>query len=144
MRATLATGVAAAAAFLVAGASAGPPAPLLVRVASTHEQPVAGQQFTGLTITPYPGTRIIDVHCGAKVQRKGVRGRLQKFYAPGVSGPASVACSWHVPANDGGKLLRSFVSVLTEQEPNGFVRRGTFSWRIKPSLSAVRVFRNDP
>jgi hypothetical protein len=84
--------------------------------------------FTGLTITPESGAHLIDVHCNAKVGHKVLRGRLQRFYAGGF---AAVACSWHVPANAGGKLLRGVAYVLTTSV-NNFVPGGSFSWRIKP------------
>ena len=48
MRVALGIGIAAvAAALLIASASAGPPAPILVRIAATHAQPRAERAFTG-------------------------------------------------------------------------------------------------
>jgi hypothetical protein len=133
MRLLLVFGLASlAAGLLLASASAGPPPPHLVSIAATHEQPVAGQLFTGLTITANPGTQIIDGHCSARAGRKLLRGRLQKFYAQTVSGPAAVACSWQIPTSASGKILRATAYVLTAQEPNGFSRSAPFTWRIKP------------
>jgi ribosomal protein L35AE/L33A len=85
-----------------------------------------------LTITPDAGDQIIDVHCNAKAGRKVLRGRLQRFYTSGVSGPATVACRWQLPANTSGKLLQVTAYVLTTKVTSGFMRRGTFSWHIKP------------
>jgi hypothetical protein len=133
MRLLLVSGLASVGAALVlASASAVPPAPHLVSIAATHEEPLAGRSFTGITITSNPGTQIIDAHCSARAGRKLLRGRLQRFYASTVSGPAAVACSWQMPANGSGKILRATAYVLTAQEPNGFSRSAPFSWRIKP------------
>lgn len=132
MRLLLVTGISSvAAALLLASASAGPPPPHLFSIAATREQPVAGRLFTGLTITANPGTQIIDAHCSARAGRKLLRGRLQRFYAAAVSGPAAVACSWLIPANGSGKVLRATAYVLTAQEPNGFSRSAPFTWRIR-------------
>lgn len=97
-------GLVIAALVSAAAASATPPT-VVARVSATHARPVAGQMFTGLTIVPL-GTRITDVRCGAaRVGRKTVPARMQRYYAPSVEGPLAVTCGWVIPAGARGKLL---------------------------------------
>jgi hypothetical protein len=104
MRSLFATVVVVGVASLVlASASAGPPPPVLVHIGVTHEQPTAGRLFTGLAFTPVGGAHITQVICDARVGRKELRGRLQRFYQDG--GPALVTCGWLIPAGGGGKRL---------------------------------------
>ncbi len=114
---------------LVATASASPPPPLLVRIALTHAQPVAGERFTGLAVTPLGTARITRVYCDALLPRRTLTGRLQRFYADGVDGPAAVSCAWRIPTGAHGKKLRlPRPCVLTTQ---GTICSPAFSWRVK-------------
>jgi hypothetical protein len=132
MRAALVIVIAAAAAALLfTTASLGQPPPLAFDFALTSTQPVAGTMFTGLVITPSSGTRIASVRCTAKVGRKVLPGRLLRYFAPQVTGPAAVSCSWRIPAKTRGKTLRvrqAYAVSSLGQERRG----GPFSWRIKP------------
>lgn len=103
MRTAFAIAVAAGVALLVGSASAGPPAPILLHIGVTHEQPRAGRLFTGLVFTPVGGARITQVVCDAKVGQKELRGRQQRFYED--EGPPVVTCGWRIPAGAGGKRL---------------------------------------
>lgn len=128
MRIALAFGIAGVvAAVLLASASAGPPPPPLAYVAVTRAQPVAGQSFTGVTVTPRGTSSITSVNCDATIHGSNLHGRVQRFYAEGVGGPAAVACGWRIPANAPGPL-RVQVAVVTS---NGTLISPTLSWRIK-------------
>jgi hypothetical protein len=128
MRIALALGIAGVvAAGLLASASAGPPPPPLAYVAVTHARPVAGHWFTGVTVTPRGTSSIRSVNCDATIHRANLHGRVQRFYAEGVDGPAAVACGWKIPATARGPL-RAQVAVVTS---NGTLTSPTLSWRIK-------------
>jgi hypothetical protein len=123
---------AVACAAVLAARSAGEPPTLLVRFAATHQVPFAGRLFTGLTITSL-STHITQVNCDAKVGDKVLPGRQQRFFAKLVAGPATITCSWQIPAGAKGKLLH-----LSEQgHAYVFTASGStlgspaFSWRIK-------------
>ena len=94
---------------IIGGAAAAgpfPPGPPAI-FATTHAQPVAGVVFTGVTVQPSTGARLYLVRCGpAHVGRQPLRGIVTRFYAAGVHGPATVACSWRIPAGSAGRMLR--------------------------------------
>ena len=92
----------------LATATAGPPAPLLVRFVVTHERPIAGKTFAGLAIIVIDptSTRLDRVLCDAQVANNRLRARRQVFFAAPSSRVAAIVCSWQVPAAGGGKRLR--------------------------------------
>ena len=107
-------------------ARAGPPAPSIpVHFGLTHARPVAGQQYTGVTITRIQDP-ITFVRCDAHIGGIQLHGRVLRYYAPGVQGPVAVTCSWALPAGTGGRNLRTTVNVLLGNTTTG----GVFSWRI--------------
>jgi hypothetical protein len=104
----------------------------------THEEPVAGRLFSGLAFTPV-GARITQVVCDARVGRKQLRGREQRFYSSGVPGPAAVTCGWRIPPRAGGKLLRlssdegrAWVFLKQFAGQSTMIGTPVISWHIKP------------
>jgi hypothetical protein len=109
MRVALAIGLAAlASALLIASASAGPPAPILVRMAATHAQPRAGHAFTGITVTNL-GTRIATVRCAVHIGGRYLKVRDQQFYSSSASWPDAVSCTWQIPAGAKRRIVRATV-----------------------------------
>ena len=120
------------AALFLARASAGPPPPIIVHFAETHEQPVAGRSFTGISIT-YLSTRIRWVRCYAKIGSKGLSERQQRFFSRGIEGPAAISCSWDIPASARGRLTAHAVAFAGFAAPpqGSLIGSPNFSWRIK-------------
>lgn len=130
MRVALGIAMAAlAAAPLIATASAGPPAPILVRIAATHAQPRAGRAFTGITVTNL-GTRIATVRCEVHISGKYLRVRDQRFYSSSANWPDAVSCTWQIPRGAKRRIVRATVAVDTLTGAS-YVSP-VFSWRIKP------------
>lgn len=130
MRVALGIAMAAlAAALLIASASAGPPAPILVRIAATHAQPRAGRAFTGITVTNL-GTRIATVRCEVHISGKYLRVRDQRFYSSSANWPDAVSCTWQIPRGAKRRIVRATVAVDTLTGAS-YVSP-VFSWRIKP------------
>ena len=120
-------------------AAAGPPPPQLLRLAVTHQQPTPGLLFTGLAFTPVGGARITQVVCDARIGRKQLRGRQQRFYSEGVWGPAAVTCGWRIPAGTRGKRLylsgqdgRAWVFLDQGTGQSTTVGTPVLHWQIKP------------
>jgi hypothetical protein len=92
----------------LATAGAGPPPPLLVRFAVTHERPIAGKTFAGLAIivTDPTSTKIDRVLCDAQVANNRLPARREVFFTAPSARIAGVMCTWRVPAAAGGKRLR--------------------------------------
>jgi hypothetical protein len=117
--------VLAVAGVLSASVAAVPPS-IHARIAVTHARPVAGKVFTGLTATP-ADERIATMTCDATIGRKTLRGRLNRFYAEGVAGPAAVTCGWKIPPAAHGNL--SVLADVTTAE--GSTLGISQSWRVK-------------
>jgi hypothetical protein len=94
------------AAIVVSVASAGPPPPPpAFAVGVSHQRPVAGRWFTGVTVG-YKATRIPKVECQGWIGNKNLTARAQKFYSgQALGGVATVACRWLIPKNASGKTF---------------------------------------
>jgi hypothetical protein len=114
-----------ATAVLAATALGGPPPPTLANIAVTHARPVAGQRFTGITITKAEAG-IEQVICAAKTQGASLHAFKQSYYAPRI-GLAAVTCRWSVPESARG-ILSTQVTVLTSK---GSLTAPALSWRIR-------------
>jgi hypothetical protein len=111
--------LAVVAALFTGSARAVPPVPQF-HIGLTHAQPVAGRQFTGITITN-AGPRIKSVRCDASVGRTFDAAALPRtflhtqqlrFYTPEVpDGPDAVTCTWKIPAAATGKKLLVLILV---------------------------------
>jgi hypothetical protein len=115
---------------VVGGTSAAattPPA-LLAEFGVTHARPVAGQSFTGLTVTPLNGARISSLSCDAHLGRKTLHGHVLRYY--GSEDVTALTCSWRIPAGSGGKWLRlehaTIVTSLGQSRSSSPVR-----WHVK-------------
>jgi hypothetical protein len=107
MRLVLALGiVGVTAALALATASAGPPPPKIVLFGATHAQPVAGQSFVGLSITPQGDTYIATVSCDARLGRKKLHARVLRYHPTRGNKPVAVTCRWRIPAGTQDKSLR--------------------------------------
>jgi hypothetical protein len=71
------------------------------------------------------------VTCDAQIPRANLRASHGKFYSDGVnapaSGPATVSCSWKIPASAHGKLSVQAAASTTQGTLGSLV----LSWRIK-------------
>jgi hypothetical protein len=115
------------AAVCLTSALAVPPVPK-VRYAFTPKQPRAETLFTGVTVTSL-GAHITKVGCDAKIGSKILHAKQQRFFSSLVPGPATVSCSWQIPAGSGGRVLRAAVYALTTTSVLG----GTgHAWHIRP------------
>jgi hypothetical protein len=112
---------------VAASAAAGPPLPSSVHFAVSHQRPVHGREFTGLTITSSDG--IASATCDMTVGHRLLQGHQQEFFEDGVVGASAVACSWKIPANVKNKLLHGSASVTTVSGEG--VDSPILSWHIK-------------
>jgi hypothetical protein len=115
----------ALAGVLPASVAAVPPS-IHAHIAVTHTRPVAGKVFTGLTATP-ADERIATMTCDSTIGRKTLRGRLSRFYASGVAGPAAVTCGWKIPPGAHGTLSVQADVTTAEGSTLGISQ----SWRVK-------------
>jgi hypothetical protein len=112
-------------AVIATTAMGGPPPPNLANIAVTHARPVAGQRFTGVTITK-ADAGIQQVICPAKTHSASLRAFKQRYYQQGV-GLAAVTCRWSVPRAARGALSTQ-VTVVTSK---GTLTAPVASWRIR-------------
>lgn len=110
---------------LASSALGGPPPPKLANIAVTHARPVAGQKFTGVTITK-ADAGIEQVLCAATIRDASLHAFKQRYYAP-VVGLAAVTCRWTVPKAARG-ILSTQISVVTSK---GNLTAPVVSWHIR-------------
>jgi hypothetical protein len=104
-------------------AESGPPPAPLVRFGATHAQPVAGQSFTGLSITPVNGTRISAASCDARLGHKTLKARVLRYHSNVGAQPVAVTCSWTIPSGSQGMSLRlsgESITTTSAEKASGF------------------------
>jgi hypothetical protein len=119
----------AAAAVFAAAAAAGQPPTREVFVGVTRAQPVAGNLFTGATVTS-GFSKINRVSCDARVGHTPLHARQLRYFTRGIVGPAAVTCSWQIPTGASRKLL-TVTTVVVDLANGREEGSGTVSWRIR-------------
>src|ERR1700751_3765527 len=117
---------------VLAGAGRAKAAPQLpvVLFGATHAQPVAGQPFTGLSVTPQGDTYIGPVSCNARLGHEKLHARVLRYHLTRGAKPVAVTCSWTIPADAGGRNLR--VSSESITTTSGDTANGPpLVWRIR-------------
>lgn len=134
----LAIGLATISAVVLAATAGADPGPgITMYFAVSHQRPVAGQMFTGLTITDtLLSDPITVVSCDASIGRKHLPALQHAFYIE--SGKDSVVCSWRIPAGTAGKRL--WVGQAKASTKGGFndAQSQVLAWRIRPPGGAKK------
>jgi hypothetical protein len=96
----------AAAVFTTTSTGTPPPAPK-AEITVSRLSPVAGELFTGL-IAFSRGERITQFKCDARIGGRILPGRIRRYDAhQGTLSPDVLSCSWLIPTNVAGKMLRT-------------------------------------